>query len=94
VREELAGLDGPEPKAVELRNTLRCFLKSGNSRLAAARELRLAPNTVAYRVARAAELLGRPAAERPTETLMALELASHFPDYLARDREPNKQSGR
>jgi hypothetical protein len=54
---------------VELRNTLRCFLKSGNSRLAAARELRLAPNTVAYRVARAAELLGRPAAERPTETL-------------------------
>ncbi|GAA1969162.1 PucR family transcriptional regulator [Microbacterium deminutum] len=82
VRDELQGLDGDEPKIAELRNTLRLFLKTGNSRILAARELHLAANTVAYRVGRASELLGRPATERPVETLLALELAHHFPAYL------------
>ena len=82
VRDELRGMTTGDAKSADLRETLRLFLRAGNSRLIAARELNLAANTVAYRVARASELLGRPAVERPTETILALELAEHFPDYL------------
>lgn len=85
VLEELHGIDGTSAKTADLRDTLRCFLQAGQSRLLAARELNLAANTVAYRVARASELMGRPATERPLDTLLALQLAHHFPDYLKPD---------
>ncbi|MET1155062.1 helix-turn-helix domain-containing protein, partial [Arthrobacter sp.] len=48
----------------------------------AAQALHLATNTVAYRVKRAADLLGRPANENPVTTLVALELAHAFPHLM------------
>lgn len=80
VRSELAGLLGTDPRLADLRETVRQFLHAGSSRLVAAQALHLATNTVAYRVKRAGEQLGRPVGERAIETLMALELAHVFPD--------------
>ncbi|WP_336713042.1 PucR family transcriptional regulator [Arthrobacter sp. USHLN218] len=82
VRTELSGLLGQDPKTADIRETLRHFLLSGSSRVAAAQALHLATNTVAYRVKRAGEQLARPAGERPIQTLMALELAHAFPKLM------------
>ncbi|KQW42667.1 hypothetical protein ASC77_23705 [Nocardioides sp. Root1257] len=65
-----------------LRETLRVWLQSSASRTATAEQLYIAVNTVSYRVAKAGYLLGRPAGDRSVETLLALELAHYFPDYL------------
>lgn len=81
-RRLLKGLTGPSSKIVDLRATLRHYLLGGRSRRAAAEALHLAPTTVAYRVKRAEELLGRPAGELVVETLVALELAHHFPQFV------------
>jgi hypothetical protein len=82
-RAELAGLSAKDAKVEALRETLRVYLRSGASRTATARDLYIAVNTVSYRVAKASDLLERPAGERPVETLLALELAHYFPDFLA-----------
>ncbi|MEC3853897.1 PucR family transcriptional regulator [Paenarthrobacter ureafaciens] len=82
VRTELAGLLGQDPKTADIRETLRHYLLSGSSRVAAAQALHLATNTVAYRVKRAAQQLDRPAGERTMQTLMALELVHIFPQLL------------
>lgn len=81
-RAELAGLSAKDAKAEALRETLRVYLRNGASRTATAKDLYIAVNTVSYRVARASDLLERPASERPVETLLALELARYFPDFL------------
>jgi hypothetical protein len=82
-RAELAGLSAKDAKLQALRETLRVYLRNGASRTATAKDLYIAVNTVSYRVAKAGDLLGRPAGERPVETLLALELAHYFPDFLA-----------
>ena len=82
VQVQLAGLLGPDQKLTDIRDTLRHFLQAGSSRIAAAQALHLATNTVAYRVKRAAELLGRPVNENPVTTLAALELAHTFPHLM------------
>lgn len=82
VQVQLAGLLGPDQKLTDIRDTLRHFLQAGSSRIAAAQALHLATNTVAYRVKRAAELLGRPVNENPVTTLVALELAHTFPHLM------------
>ncbi|HEY0936626.1 MAG TPA: helix-turn-helix domain-containing protein [Trebonia sp.] len=79
---ELAGLSGKDAKSAALRETLRVYLRNGASRTVTAKELYIAVNTVSYRVAKAAGLLGRPAGEHSVETLLALELARYFPDFL------------
>ncbi|KQW45924.1 hypothetical protein ASC77_18585 [Nocardioides sp. Root1257] len=79
---ELAGLSGSDAKSVTLRETLRAWLQNGGSRTATAERLFIAVNTVSYRVAKAGELLGRPVGDRGVETLLALELAYYFPDFL------------
>jgi DNA-binding PucR family transcriptional regulator len=76
----VAGRLGPlaatgEP-ARRLRETLRAFLAAGGSATRVARELHVHQNTVAYRVKRAEELLGRRVTEDPVELICALELAA------------------
>ncbi len=82
VQVQLAGLLGPDQKLTDIRDTLRHFLMAGSSRLAAAQALHLATNTVAYRVKRAAELLGRSINENQVVTLVALQLAHTFPQLM------------
>jgi DNA-binding PucR family transcriptional regulator len=79
-RNFVAGQLGPlaataEP-AARLRDTVLAFLASGGSATRVARELYVHQNTVAYRVKRAEELLGRKVGERPIELTCALTLAA------------------
>ena len=74
VQRELGGLAAPD--AGNLRDTVRAFLAHRGSHAAAARELYVHRNTVAYRLAHAEELLGHPVAERELELRVALEIAT------------------
>ncbi|MFJ6651451.1 helix-turn-helix domain-containing protein [Microbacterium sp. NPDC091313] len=85
VRRELAGLLGEDAMTAAVRETLRHFLLEGRSRQAAAAATHVATTTVAYRVKRAEELLGRSVFVRTQETLAALALAHAFPEFAARD---------
>lgn len=74
VRRELGPLAAADPKTVDLRETVRCYLASGSSLVATARALRIARNTVVYRLKRAEELRGRPIRHRVAELHAALEI--------------------
>ena len=82
VRRELGPLAGPGTRMSEIRETVRLYLSTGNSRVTVAKALHLAPNTVAYRVGQANELLGRPVGERAQQVLLALQLAEVLPGLL------------
>ncbi|WP_263987965.1 PucR family transcriptional regulator [Mycolicibacterium fluoranthenivorans] len=82
VRHVLKGLTDGDAKSAMLRETLWAYLRHGRSRLAAAEELHIAPNTVAYRVRQADERLERPALDDPTPMVVALSLARDFPALL------------
>ena len=71
-REELGGLAGRAAEAESLRATLSAWLGCGSDQTRAAALLGVHRNTVAQRLARAAELLGRPPAERRRELEAAL----------------------
>lgn len=83
VAEELGELAAPAEPVRRLRLTLRTFLECAGSHVAASRRLHVHQNTVAYRVRRAEEILGRPVATRRLELETALLLA----DVLADDGE-------
>ncbi len=80
VRRELGPL--ADPAASELRETVRSFLAHRGSHTAAARELYVHRNTVAYRLAQAEELLGRPVGERELDLRVSLEVAAALGDAL------------
>lgn len=82
VSRELAGVLGLDPRAVELRQTLLLFLRSGGSRQAVAQELGVAPTTVAYRVERFERLRGRRLHESRLETWVALSVVDLAPSLL------------
>lgn len=82
VRSILGALAADDPRTMQIRETVRLYLAEGNSRIAVAKLLNVAPTTVAYRVAQAAELRGEPVASRALELGLALEIAHHFPDLL------------
>jgi hypothetical protein len=82
VTRELGGLADDEPRLAEIRETVRLYLLSGNSRLTVASVLHLAPNTIAYRVGQANELLASSVSERATPVLLALELLELVPSLL------------
>jgi DNA-binding PucR family transcriptional regulator len=75
MREVLGPLAVPGPKTAEIRETLRLYLAHGRSRALAAEELFVAPNTVAYRVKRAEELMGRPLPQDHLPVRLALEIS-------------------
>ena len=76
----VAGQLGPLASTAEpvarLRETVLAFLVAGGSSTRVAKELYVHQNTVAYRVKRAEELLGRRITEHPVELICALTLAS------------------
>jgi DNA-binding PucR family transcriptional regulator len=76
----VAGQLGPLASTAEpaerLRETLLAFLASGGSATRVAKELYVHQNTVAYRVKRAEEILGRRVSESPIELTCALTLAA------------------
>lgn len=80
VEDHLGALAGTDPKAAELRETLRLYLAFGRSRTAAAQRLHVAPTTVAYRVKRAEEVLGRELGDDELDLRLALELTGRLPD--------------
>lgn len=79
VHRELHGALSTAPKAAAVRTTVRLFLENGGSRLKTAEALNLAATSVAYRVSRMSDLLGRQVSDRPVETLLALQLVHRFP---------------
>jgi DNA-binding PucR family transcriptional regulator len=76
----VTGQLGPLASAAEpaerLRDTVLAFLAAGGSATRAAKELYVHQNTVAYRVKRAEEMLGRKVTENPIELTCALKLAA------------------
>jgi DNA-binding PucR family transcriptional regulator len=76
VAARLGPLALPGETEERLRQTLRAFLGAGGSATQAARELYVHQNTVAYRVRRAEELLGRRVTEDPVELVCALTLTA------------------
>jgi DNA-binding PucR family transcriptional regulator len=74
VRTTLGPLAGRDAAAARLRETLRIYLREGESAPRAAQRLYTHRNTVLQRVARAEELLGHPIADRRLELALALEL--------------------
>ena len=75
VRRELGDLAAPNHLAATLRETLQHWLET-RSHVATAEHLGLHEHTVRNRLRRIEELMGRPAALRSTELLLALRLRS------------------
>ena len=73
---QLGPLASTDEPAERLRDTVLAFLASGGSATRVAKELYVHQNTVAYRVKRAEELLGRKVSESPIELTCALKLAA------------------
>jgi DNA-binding PucR family transcriptional regulator len=72
---ELGPLASTAEPAQRLRETVLAFIASRGSATRAAKELYVHQNTVAYRVKRAEEMLGRKVTERQIELTCALTLA-------------------
>lgn len=75
VRNELGALARTNRNAERLRETMLALLEEGMSNVRAARRLYVHQNTVAYRMGRAQELLGRTLNERRIQLTAALMLA-------------------
>ena len=86
VARRLGALASPAEPVARLRETLLAFLAANGSSSRVARELFIHQNTVAYRVKKAEELLGRRITEEPIELTCALTLAAVLgPAVLADD---------
>jgi DNA-binding PucR family transcriptional regulator len=79
VASELGGLLDDSDATRRLAATLEVYLHEESSHVRAARRLGIHENTVAYRIKRAEELLGRKANERQLELRTALRLARFGP---------------
>ena len=91
VSAQLGPLASSAEPAARLRETVLAFLVAGGSGTRVAKELYVHQNTVAYRVRRAEELMGRPVSVSPVELTCALTLAaalgSHAEGRRRRRRE-------
>ncbi|AUG81703.1 transcriptional regulator [Kitasatospora sp. MMS16-BH015] len=76
-RDRLAARLTPLLQRPELLDTLRAFLGAGLDRRQAAARLQVHPNTVDYRLRRAAELTGLDAARGPDQLTLRAALAAH-----------------
>ena len=79
VERELGPLAGADEATRRLTTTVRTYLDESGSRARTAKRLHVHENTVAYRLRRAEELLGRPLDNRTLELRMALVLADAAP---------------
>ncbi|MBX5440852.1 MAG: helix-turn-helix domain-containing protein [Solirubrobacteraceae bacterium] len=74
VERELGALAAPDPATSRVRDTVRVYLQENGSQAGAARRLGVHVNTVAYRLRRAEELLGRRVTDRRFDLEAALLL--------------------
>ncbi|MCV7065445.1 helix-turn-helix domain-containing protein [Mycolicibacterium farcinogenes] len=72
VDRELGALTGAGERNQRLRDTLGCYLRTGQTAAAACAELSITDRTVAYRLRTCEEILGRPVHERAAELQVAL----------------------
>ncbi|MDA0159893.1 helix-turn-helix domain-containing protein [Solirubrobacter ginsenosidimutans] len=90
----LGSLAAPDESAGRLRETVLAFLVAGGSATRVAKLLFVHQNTVAYRVKRAEELLGRRVTDDPIELTCALTLAAVLgSSVLAEDDEGEPPAG-
>ncbi|OKH67120.1 PucR family transcriptional regulator [Mycobacterium sp. SWH-M1] len=82
VTRELGDLAGSAEAVRTVRHTLKCYLDRDRSLAAAAADLQVARNTVAYRVQRAEQLRGRPTTIRRLQLHAALTLAEELGDVV------------
>ena len=82
VRRELGDLAAPGEQPADLRTTLLHYLSAERSLVTVAGELHVARGTVAYRVKRAEQILGRSAGERRLALHVALLLADELGDAV------------
>ncbi|MDR7329869.1 PucR family transcriptional regulator [Corynebacterium guangdongense] len=75
----LGALADDTAKNADLRRTLLLYLLHGRSRKEAAKRLHISPNTVAYRVEQARDLLGDDCHETSLEMLLALQVLDILP---------------
>ena len=75
VEDVLGELGRNEAWCATLRETLRLYLARGRSRQQVAAAMYINRNTVAYRVEKAAQLIGRPIDEDTFDLRLALEIA-------------------
>jgi DNA-binding PucR family transcriptional regulator len=73
-RRELGELGAQTPQAIDLRRTLATFLELRGSTHQTSQRLFISRNTVAYRIRRAEELLGRPVTARAQQLHAALAI--------------------
>ena len=85
VARQLGPLASPSEQAERLRETALAFLLAAGSATRAAKDLFVHQNTVAYRVKRAEELLGRRVSDEPAELLCALVLAAVLGEAVLAD---------
>ncbi|MGY1983507.1 PucR family transcriptional regulator [Nocardia gipuzkoensis] len=78
VQRELGALADPADATATIRTTLKCYLDVERSLSAAAAQLHVARNTVAYRVQRAEQLRGRKIQDRRMQLQAALALAEEL----------------
>lgn len=78
VHRELGFLAEDDPRAHELRSTLRAYFDTGHNASAAAARLSLNDRTVAYRLRTVEERMGRPLASRRDELSLALRLLEFY----------------
>ncbi len=74
VQRELGSLAEHDPRAQELRQTIRAYFDAGHNASAAAQRLSLNDRTVGYRLRTVEERLGRPLLSRRDELSVALRL--------------------
>jgi hypothetical protein len=84
---ELDGLAGRDRTCDRLRETILMLLQEGMSNSRAAQRLHVHPNTVAYRTARAQELLGHRLADRRIQVTAALMLAQTLGDVVLEEAD-------
>src|SRR5207342_1086872 len=85
---QLGPLSSTAEAAARVRDTVLAFLAAGGSASRVAKDLYVHPNTVAYRVKRGEELLGRKVTEDSVELACALTLAAVLgPSVLSDDAD-------
>jgi DNA-binding PucR family transcriptional regulator len=87
VASRLGPLASPAEPIARLRETVLAFLATGGSTSRVAKELFVHQNTVAYRVKKAEELLGRRVTENPVELTCALTLAAALGSAVLTDED-------
>jgi DNA-binding PucR family transcriptional regulator len=90
VAERLGALGADSEPVARLRETVLAFLMANGSTSRVAKDLYVHHNTVAYRIKRAEELLGRPVVEDQLELACALTLAVSFGRAVLTDAEPDR----